>query len=188
MDPQDPNPGIQTRISQATDKPRIASEIRVAAWNEFDVGGFRLRQTLAAKLRKIDFWFLSAFAVAEVLLLLLDVRFFAAGGGTAWEIMAWGLATVFLFAYLAYRRRFLVRTLGEEPPANPVFVAIFEVDGFEYGRDVGSLILEERWIYFEGERTTFTLGSGQFHVRNGARCGFRVTGARRLFLGLPTDT
>ena len=41
----------------------------------------------------------------------------------------------------------------------------FELGPVEYGQDLGHLSLQDGWLYFEGERSTFSLGVNDFSCR-----------------------
>jgi hypothetical protein len=79
----------------------------------------------------------------------------------------------------------LSEELGAVLPSEPGVRVSFEIDGFKYAEDLGKISFEQNWIYFEGVRTSFSLGPEDF-VRDWDEAGFGVSSHVVLHL-IPTN-
>jgi hypothetical protein len=159
--------GLQDAVAAGSLEPYSPNhELRIARWNEFDSAGLRLpKVSLAERWWRAELWLAPISTVGFVVLygawLFFDVPMADVG------LVCLVPATILMCASPNlvrnhFRRTLLMRFFGEENPAEPTVLVRYEVDGLEYGRDVGRISFETHWVYFEGERTSFSLGPNDF--------------------------
>lgn len=132
-----------------------SAEVRVAEWREFDMAGVNLPKRSTA----------AEWSTARI---VANVAAIAAATGLFWILFrSIGLVVIGLGGAFALPSRFLRsrakqrlfrKALGEENPSCTVIGVSYQIHGYEYGRDFGRLCLEKGWLFFEGERSSFSLG------------------------------
>ena len=146
----------------------------MATWNDYSPGGATLpKRSLGIRLSTSEFLSVLAslpicFVVTAQFDAVLRITFGLGAESTLstlFRVFAYPALVALSFSYArtnSFKR--VARELEVEIGENDLVVsARFCVDGFEYGRDVGRLSLESGWLFFEGERTTFSLSPRELY-------------------------
>ncbi len=155
-------------------------DFRVAKWNAYTPSGDRLaKRSMAMKWRWIHAAiFLSSLLVSVSIGFLIVTNFPVLRPLSA--VICGGLmAGIAVPLLLRVRTQVLGLQLGD-PSEERVFIRL-EFDRFEYGRDHGRISFVDGWLYFEGERTSFSLAPSDVELAWYARS---LHHAKRIELNL----
>ena len=152
-------PDLSSGISVGSETLEVRADVRIAPWYAYDQQGTALPMRSTATVLRRSF----ALSTIACLCVLSAISAFGAmilfsgsiliAGSCAAIVLLSLVAGVVLGLKSWLTRREIARISAT---ANSVQVS-FLTKGHEYGRDIGCLTIEEGWLHFEGERTTFSL-------------------------------
>jgi len=183
FNPQTPGCTLKKPSDPNRDQAQAANpQFKIARWNIYDHGGFSTsRRSLARQFRTK----LSAIYIGSKLA-------FLGVWGTCWAcfptvalqsfIACWFVTTIGSKLIERRARQKYERLIGEQGDSSDQLVHVsLRVSGSEYGQDVGTLSFQQDWLFFEGERTMFSLRKGDFTLRADGSMEPESSGVR-LFL------
>ncbi len=168
------DPVVQERAQLTPVDSTVTAPSRVATWNTYSVDRvLRNRRSTAATLERGRLYVVSSTAFCGGLLILAQYSWTS----TALDQLIIPLTFVGWISSLYWNLvRVPSRLMQDLFLPEPAVQITFSVNGCEYGMDIGQLSVEDGWLLFEGERTTFSLS------QRDVRAEWDVNGFTRLRL------